>query len=208
MLDAVVDTRFGSVALIRVALAALLAAVALLAWRRTGQVERLLAIAALSIGVLIAATPAMSSHAQVRGRFAMLTDALHVEAAAIWTGGLAFLLLLILGAGGGRRWRLASVAVPAFSRVAVVSVAALVIAGAIRGLVELGSVSALWDTTYGRLLLLKIGLVLPLLALGAFNNRYSVPQLRAGGQHHRRSSGASCGASQAQSSSLSWLSFS
>ena len=109
----------------------------------------------------------------------MLTDAVHVEAAAIWTGGLAFLLLLILGAGGGRRWRLASVAVPAFSRVAVVSVAALVIAGAIRGLVELGSVSALWDTTYGRLLLLKIALVLPLLALGAFNNRYSVPQLRA-----------------------------
>ena len=36
----------------------------------------------------------------------------------------------------------------------------------------------LWDTTYGKLLLLKIGLVLPLLALGAYNNRFAVPRLK------------------------------
>ena len=38
----------------------------------------------------------------------------------------------------------------------------------------------LWETTYGLLLLGKIALVLPLLALGAYNNRYAVPRLRDG----------------------------
>jgi copper transport protein len=36
----------------------------------------------------------------------------------------------------------------------------------------------LWDTEYGVLLLIKVGLVVPLLALGAYNNRYAVPRLR------------------------------
>src|SRR5439155_9457344 len=36
----------------------------------------------------------------------------------------------------------------------------------------------LWHTTYGQLLLAKILLVLPLLGLGAYNNRFAVPRLR------------------------------
>jgi copper transport protein len=40
--------------------------------------------------------------------------------------------------------------------------------------------SALWETKYGLLLLAKIALVVPLLGLGAFNNRYAVPRLKAG----------------------------
>jgi copper transport protein len=40
--------------------------------------------------------------------------------------------------------------------------------------------SGLWETTYGRLILVKAALLLPLLALGAYNNRRAVPRLRAG----------------------------
>jgi len=36
----------------------------------------------------------------------------------------------------------------------------------------------LWETEYGVLLLVKLGLVFPLLALGAYNNRFAVPRLR------------------------------
>jgi copper transport protein len=71
--------------------------------------------------------------------------------------------------------------VPAFSGVAVLAVTALLVAGVVNGLYEVGSWSALWETTYGRLLLIKVALVLPLLALGAFNNRVSVPRVRDGG---------------------------
>jgi copper transport protein len=75
---------------------------------------------------------------------------------------------------------LASTAVPRFSRLAVVSVGALLLAGVVNGFLELRSWSGLWETTYGRLLLVKVALVLPLLALGGFNNRFSVPNIRAG----------------------------
>jgi copper transport protein len=68
--------------------------------------------------------------------------------------------------------------VPRFSILAVVSVATLIVAGSLRGYQEVRAFHGLWDTTYGQLLLVKIALVLPLLALGAYNNRYAVPRLK------------------------------
>jgi copper transport protein len=159
----------------RAVLALGLAALAVLALR--GRPDRYLVpavVLAFSIGI----TPALSGHARVEGALAVLSDAVHVAAAGIWAGGLAFLALLLVEAGGDR-WSLAASAVPRFSLLALASVAALVTSGLVSGFFEVGSVAALWETTYGRLLLVKVGLLLPLLALGAFNNRVSVPALRA-----------------------------
>ena len=168
--------REGHVA--RLVLAVVLAALALVA-RRRGRTERWLAMSACWIGALLASTPALAGHAQVEGALAVLSDAVHVEAAALWAGGLAVLLLLLRWTSE-RRWEVAAIAVPAFSSVAVVAVAALLVAGVVNGLFEVGSLAGLWETTYGRLLLVKVALVVPLLALAAFNNRVSVPNLRAG----------------------------
>ena len=66
---------------------------------------------------------------------------------------------------------------PRFSILAIVSVVALIAAGSLRGYEEVRAFHGLWDTTYGKLLLAKIALVLPLLGLGAYNNRYAVPRL-------------------------------
>ena len=60
----------------------------------------------------------------------------------------------------------------------MVSVAVLLVAGAINGYLQVRAWRGLWETEYGVLLLVKIGLVLPLLALGAYNNRFAVPRLR------------------------------
>jgi copper transport protein len=62
---------------------------------------------------------------------------------------------------------------------AVVAVAVLIVAGTINGYLQVREWRGLWDTEYGVLLLIKIGLVLPLLAIGAYNNRFAVPRLRA-----------------------------
>ena len=175
----VVETRFGEVALARVVLAAAIAVLAVVASRHTGRTEQRLSIAACSLGALVAATPALSGHAHPKGSLAVLADAVHVEAASIWAGGLTFVLLLLLWVRG-RRWEVATEAVPAFSSVAVVAVAALIVAGSVSAFLEVRSVPALWETAYGRLLLLKVVLVVPVLALGAFNNRTSVPRLGAG----------------------------
>jgi copper transport protein len=79
---------------------------------------------------------------------------------------------------GAERWRLAAVAVPRFSTTALVAVAILVVAGAINGYLQVRAWRGLWETEYGVLLLVKLGLVLPLFALGAYNNRFAVPRLR------------------------------
>jgi copper transport protein len=179
LIQDVVETRFGRVALVRVLLALAVAVVAVVASRSPGRTEQRLALVACSLSALVAATPAVSGHAQVDGSLAVLADAVHVEAAAIWAGGLAFLLLLLLWSRG-RRWEVATDAAPGFSAVAPIAVAALIAAGAVNGFLEVRSFTGLWETTYGRLLLVKIALVVPLLGLGAFNNRVSVPRLRAG----------------------------
>jgi copper transport protein len=102
----------------------------------------------------------------------------HVTAGAVWVGGLAFLLLALLHARG-ERWSVAMQAVPRFSAAALFAVAALVMSGVVNGFLEVRSWSGLWETTYGVLLLVKVGLVAPLLALGAFNKRLSVPRIRS-----------------------------
>jgi copper transport protein len=123
-------------------------------------------------------TPGLSGHASVSGPVSIVADAAHVQAAAVWTGGLAFVVLALLFSRG-RRWDLAATSVPRFSTMAVVSVACLIVAGAINGYLQVRAWRGLWETEYGVLLLIKIGLVLPLLALGAYNNRFAVPRLRA-----------------------------
>jgi copper transport protein len=140
------------------------------------------ATAATVIALLLAAglvvTPGLSGHASVSGPVSIVADAAHVQAAAVWTGGLAFVVLALV-LSRGKRWELAATAVPRFSTMAVVAVSVLIVAGAVNGYLQVRAWRGLWDTEYGVLLLIKIGLVLPLLALGAYNNRFAVPRLRA-----------------------------
>jgi copper transport protein len=175
----VLETQFGQVWLVRSGLALAVAGLAALALWRPTRSEHALALAACGLGVAISITPALSGHARVAGGLAIASDWVHVLAASAWIGGLAFLLASLWRAAG-ERWPLAGRAVPRFSALAVVAVAALLVAGVVNGVLEVRSWSALWETTYGRLLLVKVALVLPVLALGVFNNRFSVPQLRAG----------------------------
>jgi copper transport protein len=114
----------------------------------------------------------------VSGPLSIVADAAHVQAAGVWTGGLAFVVLgLVLTRSD--RWELATTSVPRFSTMAVVSVALLIAAGTLNGYLQVRAWRGLWETEYGILLLVKVGLVLPLLALGAYNNRYAVPRLKA-----------------------------
>ena len=134
-------------------------------------------IPSLLLAFSIAVTPALSGHARVEGGLAILSDAVHVAAAGVWVGGLLFLSVLLVEAGAGR-WSLAYSVVPRFSLLALVAVAAVLVSGTVNGIFEVGSLSALWDTTYGRVLLAKVALVVPLLGLGAYNRLVAVPGFR------------------------------
>jgi copper transport protein len=178
VVSAVLDTRYGQVIAVRtvVALLLLLTAIAL---RSLGSRTRDLEVVAALAAAALVVTPALSGHARVSGGVSLVMDIAHVAAAAIWTGGLAFVVVGLLVAREDR-WPLASSCVPRFSTFAVGSVAVLLVAGSVNGYLQVKSWDALFTTTYGQLLLVKIALILPLLALGAFNNRFAVPNIRAG----------------------------
>ena len=176
---AIADTRYGRVALIQAGLALALLVVALVARSRTDGARRTAITVGAVLGAALAFTPTFAGHASTSGNLSIVSDILHVVAASMWVGGLAFVVLGLWFALS-ERWPLATRAVPRFSTMAVGSVVLLLLGGTINGYLQVRTWSALWETTYGLLLMSKIGLVLPLLALGAYNNRYAVPRLRAG----------------------------
>lgn len=174
VLSEVAGTQFGQVQIATAALAALVA-VAAVALRRAGSWLDVLVGPAGALAVM----PALGGHAWVEGPVATTVDSAHVAAAAIWTGGLAFVALALLRSPREERWPVAARVVPRFSAVAVGAVAVLLAAGIVNGYLEVRDWRGLWETTYGRLLLAKVALIVPLLGIGAYNNRFAVPRLRA-----------------------------
>jgi len=64
-----------------------------------------------------------------------------------------------------------------FSAIAAASLILLVVAGALLAWKELGSLSALWSSDYGRVLLVKVGIVALVLVAAAYNRWRLVPQI-------------------------------
>ncbi|HSE82811.1 MAG TPA: CopD family protein [Gaiellaceae bacterium] len=179
LFTSVLETRYGEVILIQSGLAATLALTALGIRHAASRDRRLLAGLTLVLGACLAVTPSFSGHASTLGALGLTSDVVHVVSAAIWTGGLALMLLGLLLAGDNR-WLLAMTCVPRFSNMAVLSVVALIAAGITSAYLQVRTWSGLWETEYGLLLMAKIVLLLPLLALGAYNNRYAVPRCKSG----------------------------
>ncbi|MFE0601323.1 copper resistance CopC/CopD family protein [Streptomyces sp. NPDC058892] len=118
----------------------------------------------------IAATWALSEHAStgIQPGLAMPVDILHLMAVATWLGGLSALLVALYKVPGIERS-----AVRRFSRLAFVSVVVLAVTGIYQAWRQTGSWSALTGTEYGRLLLLKVALVVVLLAVSYLSRKWT-----------------------------------
>ena len=142
---------------------------------------------AASLGALL--TISMSSHAAATpgiARLALVNDVAHLAAAAVWVGGLFHLIAgtpLFLG-GGREAWRRAitqqASIVRRFSALAALSVITLIITGAYSAWAQVTLPAAL-ATPYGYALAAKVGLIAPLLLLGAVNLVWVRPRLTRGG---------------------------
>jgi copper transport protein len=179
-LDGVRHQRFGELWLVRAWLAALFAllALSLQFWPRRRRTVGQVMLALGGVGLLVTSTD--SGHAGVSGPLAFIADGVHILTASVWLGGLAFVLAALTLSGSEQRWKLAAVSVPRFSLMAMISVPLLGAAAIVSAYLQVRVWRGLWDTRYGILLLIKIGLAMPLVALGAYNNRVVVPKLRAG----------------------------
>lgn len=151
------------------------------------------AIAALCLPLALAILePALSGHPSTQSPVALLFTAnvLHVIAMAVWVGGLAMLLFVLPAATRelepDARSRLLAANLARFSPLALLCVAAILLTGIGQAYAYVRHVESLFDTAYGRAVLIKLvllgGLLIP---LGAYNRRRSLPHLRriaAGGE--------------------------
>lgn len=137
-------------------LGALLAAVVLVG-RRVAVAAVFVAIALLGI--------ALSGHASAADARTVAVPMawVHLLAGAVWVGGIAQLAWAWLPAlrTGSRELRQAvmETVLSRFGRVALAAFLVVATTGLLNAVIELGALSALWGTAYGRVLALKIGLV-------------------------------------------------
>ena len=121
----------------------------------------------------IAASWAVYDHAStgVQSPWGIPVDVIHLDAVALWLGGLAVLAGFALRGTGPATVPVAR-AVPRFSKIALCCVVTIVISGAYQTWRGVGSWQALLGTGYGRLVLAKVcGLIL-LVVLGYLARRF------------------------------------
>jgi copper transport protein len=107
-----------------------------------------------------------------------VADAVHLLAGAAWFGGLTFLVLTLLRRGKQRDPVALGGIVRRFSLIATVGVLAVTIAGATLGWSQVRAWRALTSTTYGRILMVKVALVIPIALIGAYNHFRLVPAIQ------------------------------
>ena len=178
--EVAMHTRWGFA--MRLDLAAALIAIAsfALAIRRVGGAWGVATIAA----IVLAVTPALTGHAAASPRFTSLmiaTDFLHVLGGGSWLGSL--LVVMVVGVpvcltrDGVERWSSVASLINSFSPIALASAALVVTSGVIASWVHLETLSALWGTLYGQVLLVKLLLFAAAATIGAYNFRRVQPQL-------------------------------
>jgi copper transport protein len=152
--------------------------------RPARSVAELLATgSALAAAAATLVMPGLAGHAGQRSPrgLALPLDAVHIAAGAIWLGGLIGIVVFWLNVGREGRVAALAVVVPRFSTTAFVSVLALIGTGIGQSLLELPTLGSLWQTNYGKALLVKIVLLFAALALAAVNLARTKPRLEAAG---------------------------
>ena len=121
---------------------------------------------------------AQAGHAETQSSVRLLNVAdewLHMLAAAVWVGGLVWLLLGLRSLDGVAR----AAAVRRFSQLAFAAVAVIAVTGVLRAVPEVGSPGALVSTSFGVTLLIKSSLFVALMGI-AWRNRYRLVPSFAG----------------------------
>jgi copper transport protein len=153
---------------------------------RPARAHRSIAELTAGCGALLAAAavlivPGAAGHAaQTAPRgLTVVFDWLHLAAGSVWLGGLVGVLVVWFTVPTRERVPALSACVPRFSNVAVGSVVVLAATGVGEAVDHMPAVNALWETGYGRAILVKTGLLGGALLIASGNLLRSRPQLIA-----------------------------
>ncbi|MGN6800147.1 MAG: CopD family protein, partial [Gaiellaceae bacterium] len=159
--------------------------IALLVDRPREERRTVAALLALTGALLAAAAvlvlPGAAGHAaqtSPRGLTVFL-DWLHLVCGSVWLGGLVGMLIVWRSLPAARRVSGLVVAVPRFSNVAFVTVVLLLGTGIGETVVHLPALAALWQTSYGKVIVIKIALLAATLPLAGANLLRTKPGLVA-----------------------------
>jgi copper transport protein len=169
-------TRFGEAFIAMTLGYALVAAFVFLAWLTD---RRFLLWPALLLGLGFASGLSLSGHSAVDAGSSWrseLADWAHLSAAALWIGGLVQLAFVIWP----KAPELRRTAFLRFSRLASGLIAVVLGAGVYLSIVRLPQLGDLWTAGYGRVLLVKLGLVSLALTWGAVHHFVARPALERG----------------------------
>jgi copper transport protein len=170
-------TRFGEAFIAMTLGYALVAAFVFLAWLTD---RRALLWPALVLGLGFASGLSLSGHSAVDPGSSWrseVADWAHLSAAALWIGGLVQLAFVVWP----KAPELRRTAFLRFSRFASGLIAIVLGAGVYLSIVRLPQLSDLWTAGYGRVLLVKLGLVSLALTWGAVHHFVARPALERGG---------------------------
>ncbi|WP_433495182.1 copper resistance CopC/CopD family protein [Micromonospora sp. CA-248089] len=176
-LSDVLGSAYGTTHLVRLGLLA--AAAFLLRPLFAGPIGRTDGIILAVLGGAALFTWPLSGHAAASPAPAVsvVVDTVHLGAMAVWLGGLVMLAVFLLRRADEREL---DAILPIWSRWAALAVAALLLAGTVQGLIEVASFQALIDTTYGRLLLVKIALFVLVIGVAAYSRALVRRRVAAG----------------------------
>jgi copper transport protein len=175
VIDDVLSTRFGGVW-----------GVAVFAWLAVliGALAVAPGAALLPPLIALAFLPALGGHAGVQPPVWLNAPAnvVHVLAVSAWLGGIAVLVFVLRGATRelepAERTRTLTAVVGRFSTLALGAIALVLATGITQAIIGVSSLSELFDTAYGRAVLIKLGLLLAIIGLGAVNRTRVLPRLR------------------------------
>jgi len=146
----------------------------------------------LILAAMVSTLPLLSvtSHAGDDGLVspANVMNGLHLLGISLWGGAVMLYALMVLPEQrNNRRSSNQALTATRLSTLATVALAVVIISGIYNTWQQLNTLADLWLTAYGRVLVLKLALVMMMMAIGALNRFYWVPDVvawyRQGGQH-------------------------
>jgi copper transport protein len=173
VLSEVFETRFGQVSLMKLVALAFLGVL----WRFTSRPWAMPVALLLLVPVL--GSPGLSGHAGTTSPVALnvSADVLHLIAVSAWIGGLVVLLVAAFPAARMAGATAMAPVVARFSKMAMIAVAVILVTGTYASWVQVQALRALTGATYGVVLLSKIAVFIPIVLLGAFNQRVMKPRI-------------------------------
>ena len=153
----------------------------------TGAAMRVRLAAGAALAALLSVAASGHANASSPRGLAIANDWVHLASASVWLGGIALLVAVwwppLRRASRQDRLTVAREVLPRFGRVALPAFLVVVLSGAVNAVIELGRASALWQTDYGRVLAVKVGLVSAMAATSYVHALRLRPRLLSANPH-------------------------